>query len=438
MELEDRFDRIAQRALQNTGSPSLSIAAVSDGKVAYCKAFGNASTDSVYSIASVTKQFTAACILLLVRSGRLSLEDPVSKWFPQVTAAEKIRIHHVLTHTSGLPDYYPLSFADEEKRHAATPEAIVEKYARQPLQFEPGTQWSYSNTGFHLAGLILERVAGMPFGEFLEERVLRPAGMTHAFFNDPARESPQLLGAFTRYCLGPVRAIEPERAGWMYASGGIACTAADLAKWHTVLMDGRLLNADEIAIMTRPAALKDPGPSEPALGWFCERRGDCAIIQHSGGVAGFSSQTIVSLAERRSVVVLANGDYVQTGAIASELFEELVRGAKPPAPVAPADPEHAKKITAKWIERLRADSAPDPATLTPEFHVFLDEAHRDDARSGLRDGGDAKRFDAIASGERGGMAWYRVRCEFADRRADAVLRETTDGRLAEFMMYPVP
>jgi hypothetical protein len=203
-------------------------------------------------------------------------------------------------------------------------------------------------------------------------------------------------------------------------------------------MNGSLLNADEIAIMTRPAALKDPGPSEPALGWFCERRGDGEIIQHSGGVAGFSSQTIVSLSARRSIVVLANGDYVQTGAIASELFEQLLPGAKAPQPAKPSDPQHASAVTKTWIERLRDDAPPDPATLTPEFHGFLDTAHRDDARSGLREAGEPKNFDAIAAGERGAMAWYRVRCDFPDRRADAVLRETTDGRLAEFMMYPVP
>ncbi|HEY9181497.1 MAG TPA: serine hydrolase domain-containing protein, partial [Candidatus Baltobacteraceae bacterium] len=122
MEVKEDFDRIVQRALKNTGAPSLSIAAVVDGKTAYCKAFGDATSESVYSIASITKQFTAACVLLLVREGRLALDDPVAKWFPEVTAAGKITIYHLLTHTSGLSDYYPLSFADEEKQHAAAPQ----------------------------------------------------------------------------------------------------------------------------------------------------------------------------------------------------------------------------------------------------------------------------------------------------------------------------
>jgi hypothetical protein len=202
-------------------------------------------------------------------------------------------------------------------------------------------------------------------------------------------------------------------------------------------MNGQLLTGEELAIMTRPATLKDPGPSQPALGWFCERRGDRRIIQHSGGVAGFSSQTIVSLDRRCSVVVLANGDYVQTGAIASELFEQLVPGAKPPDAVKPEDPDHARAAAAAWIDALRADSPPDAALLTPEFHAFLDASHLDDARSGLREAGEVQKYCPIASGERGGMAWYRVRCDFPNRRADAVFRETADGRLAEFMLYPV-
>jgi CubicO group peptidase (beta-lactamase class C family) len=438
MKFEEQFDSIAQRALRNTGAPSLSIAAVAEGKVAYGRTFGNASTDSVYSIASVTKQFTAACMLLLVRSKRLSLDDPVSNWFPDVTAAEEITIRHLLTHTSGLPDYYPLSFADEEKHHAKTPQSIIEKYARQALQFEPGTQWSYSNTGYHLAGLILERVTEESFGAFLTRSVLAPSGMRSSFFNDPAIGSPQLLQGFTRYALGPQHEIAAERAGWIYASGGIAATAADLAQWHTVLMKRALLDDDEVALMTRPTELADPGPSVPALGWFCERRGEHDVIQHSGGVAGFASQTIVSLAERCSVVVLSNGDYVQTGAIASELFEQLLPGAKAPPPVPPSDPAHAQSFAAAWIDRLRSDDAPDAALITPEFHAFLDEQRRADARTGLRGAGDVQQLRALAAGERGAMSWYRVRSDFTNGRADAVLRETADGRLAEFMLYPVP
>lgn len=438
MEFHEQFDRIAQRALHNTGSPSLSVAAVADGKVAYCKSFGAASVESAYSIASVTKQFTAACMLLLVRSKRLSLADRVSKWFPEVTAADSITLGHLLAHTSGLPDYYPLSFADEEKLHAKTPRSIVEKYATGPLQFEPGTQWSYSNTGYHLAGLILERVTGDTFGNFLTRNVLAPAGMGNTFFNDPPIGSRTLLQGYTKYALGPQREIAGEREGWIYASGGIASTAADLAHWHTVLMDGAVLDNEEIALMTRPAQLADPGPSVPALGWFCERRGEHDVIQHSGGVAGFASQTIVSLRERCSVVVLANGDYVQTGAIASELFELLLPGAKPPAPIAPSDPSHAQTFAAAWIDRMRGDAPAERARLTPEFHAFLDERHRADARAGLRAAGDAQKLKALAAGERGAMSWYRVRCDFANRRADAVLRETTDGRLAEFMVYPLP
>jgi len=438
MNAEEQFDRIALRAMHNTGAPSLSIAAVADGKLAYQKTFGDAGADSVYSIASVTKQFTAACMLLLARSSRLALDDTVSRWFPDVTAAERITIRHLLTHTSGLPDYYPLSFADEEKRHPQTPHDIVRKYARQHLQFEPGTQWSYSNTGYHLAGLILERVTGDAFGELLTRNVLLPVGMKHSFFNDPAVGSTQLLQGYTSYALGPQRDIAAERAGWIYASGGIASTAGDLAQWHSVLMNGGLLHKGEIEVMTRAEQLAAPGPSVPALGWFCERRGAHEVVQHSGGVAGFACQTIVSLRERCSVAVLSNGDYVQTGAIASELFEQLLSGATAPVPAPPRDPAHAQAFAAAWIERLRSDAAPDPVSLTPEFHEFLDEQRRADARAGLRGAGEVRKLQVVAAGERGAMPWYRVRCDFANRRADAVLRETADGRLAEFMLYPVP
>ncbi|HLI97416.1 MAG TPA: serine hydrolase domain-containing protein [Candidatus Baltobacteraceae bacterium] len=436
MDFERQFDRIAQRALQSAAAPSLSIAATYDGRVAYCKAFGDAAPHTVYGIASITKQFTAACILLLVRAGKLSLDDPVAKWFPRVTAADRIRVHHLLTHTSGLPDYYPLGFADEEKLHAIAPEAVVEKYGTQRLQFEPGSAWSYSNTGFHLLGLIVERVTGDRFGDFLTQAVLVPSGMTHSFFNDPPRDARAVVQGYTRYCLGPLREAPSERAGWTYASGGIASSAEDLARWHVGLMNAELLRAGELAIMTQHAALP-AGPSLPALGWFCEQRGKFRVIQHSGGVAGFASQVIVAPGSRCSVVVLANGDHVQTGAIASELFEHLLPGAKPPPPNAPTHPHDAENAARNWIDMLVSGTAP-PDRLTPEFHAFLSDIRRGDASAGVRAAGDLLDVAAVAAGERGGMDWFRVRCEFAQLRADAVFRQTGDGRLAEFMLYPIP
>ena len=218
---EATIDELGERALRATEGPSLNVAAIENGAIAYLRAFGDdrleprraATTQSVYNIASVTKQFTAAGVLLLEREKKLSLDDAVGRYFPHLTRAQDVTLRHLLTHTSGYYDYYPLGFPDPEKMRDATPQRIVEKYATGPLQCEPGAACSYSNTGFHIAGLVVERVADRPFGAFLEERVLRPSGMKASFFNDPQRVTERHAIGYTRFALGPGRRAEHERAG---------------------------------------------------------------------------------------------------------------------------------------------------------------------------------------------------------------------------------
>ncbi len=437
MNMEDRLDDIASRAMQTTGAPSLSIAALKNGEMCYARTFGEAGTQSIYSIASVTKQFTAACVLLLARENALSLDDTVSGWFPELTRAGEITLRHLLSHTSGYPDYYPLGFPDDEKLHATAPEEIVRRYATQPLQFEPGTAWSYSNTGYHIAGLIVERVAGMPFGAFLTRNVLDPAGMKSAYFNDPPQKNAEHLDGCTRYCLGPRRETQDECAGWTYSSGGIACSAADLARWHAVLMNGALLSAEEVRLAMTPVPLEDPGPSAPALGWFAERRGEHTVVQHSGGVAGFSSQTIVCMEERASLVVLSNGDYVQTGALANRLFEQLLPGAQAPQPQAVAQSADLQQRMHAWVEQFAAGTV-DRSRLTPPLAAFLTDTRLADAALGLSAQGALNNIEPIAGGERGSMTWCRARAEFANAQADVMVRETANGGLAEFNAFPIP
>ncbi|HEY5258109.1 MAG TPA: serine hydrolase domain-containing protein [Candidatus Baltobacteraceae bacterium] len=436
------LDDVVQTALQNTSGPSLSVAATYDGSVAYAKAFGRdrlapdrvATPQTIYSIASVTKQFTAACVLLLAREGRLRLDDRVAQYFPRATRAGDITIAHLLSHTSGYPDYYPLGFADEEKLAPATPDEIIERYAESDLQFEPGSAWSYSNTGFHIAGRIVELVSETPFGDFLVARVLRPADMSASFLNDPPIELLPSAFGYTRFCLGPVRRTDPERAGWMYSSGGIAAAAGDLAMWHVALMERRVLDDALLREMTTPYPLHDGGPSVPALGWFVEKRGAFDVIQHSGGLAGFASQTIVSLERRCSIVVLANGDHVQVGQLAGRLFERLLPGAVPPAL---PEPQARTGPWTPWLTALQTGEI-DRARVTPEFARYLTPQRLDDARVGLGGLGEIREARTVVAGERGAMPWTKVRIQFEKQSVDVLYRETTDGRLAEFNAYPIP
>src|SRR6185312_15992668 len=134
------------------------------------------------AVGSVTKQFTCACVLLLAQDGKLSVDDKVEKYYPELTRAGDVTLRDLMSHTSGYPDDYPLDFVDRRLRQPIPGDALLTKYAGGNLDFEPGSRWSYSNTGYILLGRVIEKASGKPFGRFLEERVLVPLGMMHSAF----------------------------------------------------------------------------------------------------------------------------------------------------------------------------------------------------------------------------------------------------------------
>src|SRR4051812_46331870 len=182
---DPKIDAIVQDVLQKTGVPSASVAVVKDGKIAYIHAYGDAKLDPKipststmrYSIGSISKQFTAAAVLLLQEQGKLSLDDKVSKFFPELTRANEITVRQLLSHTAGYSDYWPQDYVMPMMLQPATSRKILDAWARKPLDFEPGTKWQYSNTGYVVAGAIVEKVSGVPLLQFLREKIFAPLGM---------------------------------------------------------------------------------------------------------------------------------------------------------------------------------------------------------------------------------------------------------------------
>src|SRR5271155_397927 len=231
--------------LTSTGAPSVSIAIVKDGRLAYAKAYGAArlkpamvpsTTGTRYAIDSVSKEFTAAAVLLLAEQGKLSLEDPLSRWFPALGAAAKVTLRQLLTHTSGIRDFWPQDFLPPEMSRPTTTAAIIDEWVQRPLDFEPGTDWQYSNTGYVLAGAIVEKVSGGTLFEFLSRNVFAPLHMTRVTEYSPAGGRPPNAAAgdaegYTRYGLGPVVPAPKEAPGWLFGAAGLAMQPSDLALW---------------------------------------------------------------------------------------------------------------------------------------------------------------------------------------------------------------
>jgi CubicO group peptidase (beta-lactamase class C family) len=304
-----RIDQAVAKALGDTGVPSAEVAVVRDGKIVLDKAYGKASetlpasTALPYQIASNSKQFTARALLLLEDEGKLSLDDKVAKYLPGISGGDKIAIRQLLNHTSGLQDFWPQDYSFEAMSHPVTPQGIVDKWAKKPLDFEPGDQWQYSNTGYVVAGMIAEKVSGEPLVSYLQRRIFKPLGMTSVIDQDQTYTAAFPAG-YGRYALGPVRPVTPPAPGWLYAAGELSMTAADLAKWDIARIDHALIPADDWKAQETPVKLNDGKDTGYGLG--VSVKDNPRRITHTGEAVGFLSVNNVYPDDRAAIVVLTN------------------------------------------------------------------------------------------------------------------------------------
>ena len=270
--LDARLTGAIQAAVKQSGVPSVSVAVVLDGKLAYSQAIGYAGlsprraadVNTRYAIGSISKQFTAAALLLLQEEGKLSLDDKVAKYFPELTRAGDISLRQLLSHTSGYEDYAPQDYIIPEWLKPVTPRQILDGWARKPLDFEPGAQWQYSNTNYVLAASIFEKVSGRPLMEFLKEKIFGPLEMLSA--GPMGSAGPDDALAYTRYALGPPRPAKREAQGWYFGAGELSMTPSDLARWDIAFLEKKILSAKSYEEFTREVRLSGGGATRYALG----------------------------------------------------------------------------------------------------------------------------------------------------------------------------
>ena len=266
-----QIDRIVTDNLARDEVPGAEVAIVRDGKIVLNKAYGRASDTLAgnpnlpFQIASNSKQFTAMALLILEDEGKLSLDDHVSKFLPGITEGDRITIRQLLSHTSGLQDFWPQDYSFEAMSHPTTPQGIVDRWAKKPLDFQPGNQWQYSNTGYVVAGMIVEKVSGEPLMTFLQQHIFRPLGMTSVIDQDKTY-TPAFPSGYGRYALGPVRVATPPAPGWLYAAGELSMNAGDLAKWDIARINRSLVPADDWQAQETPVKLNDGKDTGYGLG----------------------------------------------------------------------------------------------------------------------------------------------------------------------------
>src|SRR5215472_6021774 len=333
--MKARVDSIAFGVMEQRGVPSASVAVVQGGKLVYTHAYGRAhidpnrpaTPDMRYSIGSISKQFTAAAILILQEQGKLKLDDPVGKYVPGLTRGDEVTIRQILSHTSGYQDYWPEDYLMTPMMKPATPQSILDTWAKKPLDFEPGTEWQYSNTNFVIAGLIVEKVSGQKLMDFLVEHIFRPLDMKSVWNSDEAKLTETDATPYIRAALGPLRPAPKEGRGWMFAASELAMTAHDLALWDESLIARSILKPESYKEMFTEVKLKDGKGTHYGLGVVVDKVDGRLKIFHDGEVTGFVAYNEVLVDDGVAVAVLTNHMASGAGQIA-QLVTATVAGNK--------------------------------------------------------------------------------------------------------------
>lgn len=442
-DLKAKIDAAAEQVLTKTGVPSASVAIVEGGAIVYTQAYGKAKLDPPvnatpsmrYSIGSISKQFTAAAILLLEQQGKLSIDDPVSKYIPDLTRANEVTIRMLLSHTSGYQDYWPEDYLMPPMAKATTAQYIMDTWGKKPLDFDPGTKWQYSNTNYVIAGRIVEQISGMPLMEFLQQNVFKPLDMRAVWNSDAQKLGDTDAEGYIRYALGPLRPAPKEGQGWMFAAGELAMPAYDLAQWDISIMNRSLLDQKSYDQMFAPVFLKNGENSNYALGLFVRDTNGTVAYEHSGEVSGFVSENVVFPQKKAAIAVLTNQDASPAaGGIARALTPLVVGASGAESPEAAAAEKQAREIFA-GLQQGKIDRS----LFTDNCNAYFGQQALDDFKSSLAALGEPSSFKQNADELRGGMTFRLFAVEFAN--SPQKLRVTTytmpDGKLEQYLVIPV-
>jgi CubicO group peptidase (beta-lactamase class C family) len=333
----DEVDDYVRAEMNRQHVPGLALAVLTNGVVARAAGYGPANvelnvpvrTDTVFQIQSVTKTFTATAVMIMVEGGKVTLDDKLAKYFDGSPESwNGITVRHLLTHTSGIKDF--INEPTVDLRKDILPEDVIDSLRRRALNFPPGEKYAYSNTGYHLLGMIIRKVTGQYWDEFLRERVFQPLGM------DETRViswSEVITNRADGYLWegGHLRNghfIAPTILG--YAGGGLRSTVRDLAKWDAALCTDQLLKHSTLEQMWTPAKLNSGKDSTYGFGWATEQVQGHRFIGHTGAHGtGFKSARARFVDDKLTVIVLTNQRAAEQMVVAKGVASFYVPGLKP-------------------------------------------------------------------------------------------------------------
>jgi D-alanyl-D-alanine carboxypeptidase len=374
--MASRITTMAQREVRTGRAPGIAIAVAEDGRVVYARGFGFANgaehvlvrPATEFYAGEVTMQFTAAAILLLEQAGKLALDDPVTKYVPGLTVAKGVTIRQLLQQTSGLPVYeHVLPIANDQTRPVKYGDLIAAVDGLK-ASAPPGTQYRENPLNYIVAGLIVQRVSGVPLSDFLQQQIFLPLVMQHSFLAGDTGISPRHAVGYTRVARGFARAPVWDPS-WLFGGRDLVTTVGDLAKWDIEMPI--LLRVDSVRTMFAPGTAR--GPIQAAMGWISDVRNGKPYLWYTGEISGYQASNALLPEDHLAVIVLTNTDAHNVKAVLDPqaLAGRILDVIEPPQTTRLRNA--IVTLAEAWLQRL-ADKRIDRTQLTPAFSDYLSDA----------------------------------------------------------------
>jgi CubicO group peptidase (beta-lactamase class C family) len=311
--LETTFDKILTENYSGE-NPGVTALVYHDGEVIYRKAFGMANLElkvpmnpeNVFEIGSITKQFTSVSILMLIEQGKLSLDDEITKFIPDYpTNGKKITVHHLLNHTSGIKSYTNMENFRSQARTDMSPVELIDVFKNEPMDFDPGEEWNYNNSGYIILGHIIEEVSSKPYAEFVSENIFKPLGMKNSYYGSKSQLIPNRASGYSPIENG-YRNAEYLSMSLPYAAGSLMSTIDDMLLWHKAVHKNTLIKAESRALAFTNTKLNNGKPTYYGYGWQVDDINGTPSIEHGGGIFGYVTQGIYVPQDNVYVILLTN------------------------------------------------------------------------------------------------------------------------------------
>lgn len=435
-----KVDDYIKAEMQRQRIPGLSLAVMKEGQIILAKGYGLANVEhqvpvkpeTIFQSGSMGKQFTATAVMMLVEDGKLSLSDPITKFFTDAPATWKdITVRHLLTHTAGTTDYPD----DFDFRRDYTEDELLKRAAAIPLAFQPGAKWSYSNLGYLLLGILIRKASGQFYGDYLQERVFRPLGMTTARVISEADIVPNRAAGY-RLVRG-----ELKNQNWVAptlnttADGALYLTVYDMAKWDAALYTEKLLKKSSLEQMWTPVKLNDGKAAPYGFGWALGEVRGHRIIEHGGAWQGFKAHIARYVDDKLTVVIFANLSQANQGRIAHGVAAVYNPELAPLPPRAIEDKEPEVTTLAKEIIQKATDRTLEAGRFTAEAWP---EISRNAGQVGtfLKTLGPMSAIELLERTEQDTNRVYRYRLRYKDTNLFLVMVLNKDGKISSVNLQP--